>query len=342
MKASKRQSKSVAGVDISSPSKQASPERFSRIVVASFVFLSLPTIASLGARWHWFLDLASHFRVQYAIGMLPLFVIFAIRRRWKLAVAAAVVCGWNAALFVPDMLPIEKPPVSTSRKPIKAILANVFAGNTKHQAFLDFIEQEQPDFFLVLEADGSWLQSLEALKTDYPHVAVKPRTDSFGIAFFSRIPIKQHRVVALANSGVPSLVIEMDIGDQPITVIGTHPLPPVGSQNSSDRNQHLLALAKLAQGISTPLIVLGDLNVTPWSPHFSDLIEKTSLGDSRSGFGIQASWPTQRPPMMIPIDHALFSEDFCIEDRRIGPNINSDHLPVIVEFWVTACLNERP
>jgi hypothetical protein len=64
-------------------------------------------------------------------------------------------------------------------------------------------------------------------------------------------------------------------------------------------------------------ILLGDLNVTPWSPHFRQLLQQTGL-------------PAQVPPLRIPLDHCLVSPAFQVIERRVGPRLGSDHLPLIV------------
>jgi endonuclease/exonuclease/phosphatase (EEP) superfamily protein YafD len=56
------------------------------------------------------------------------------------------------------------------------------------------------------------------------------------------------------------------------------------------------------------------------------------LRDTRAGFGIQASWPTQIPPLGIPLDHCLVSPELVVLDRRLGPAVGSDHRPVILEL----------
>ncbi|MEE8238524.1 MAG: endonuclease/exonuclease/phosphatase family protein, partial [Nitrososphaerales archaeon] len=85
-----------------------------------------------------------------------------------------------------------------------------------------------------------------------------------------------------------------------------------------------------------PILLLGDLNITPWSPIFKDFLRSTGLRDSREGFGLQPSWPTWFPPAWIPIDHVLVSSNVTVYDRKIERDIGSDHYPVIVDFSVTA------
>lgn len=82
------------------------------------------------------------------------------------------------------------------------------------------------------------------------------------------------------------------------------------------------------------MIVMGDLNATPWSRPFAWLRERTGLCDSRAGFGIQASFPAASALLRIPIDHLLASCPIGVRERRIGRDVGSDHLPVVVDLVV--------
>lgn len=316
-------------------SRVTEPERparlsFWRIAVLLMFFACLPTVAALGARWFWVLDLATHFRVQYACAMLPFLVLFAARRRFRLALVPAVVLLVNLSLFLPIYWPAARPPADAGT--LRAITANVHTGNRRFDAFLQFIRSERPDFFVAFEIDDRWAATLDSLKAEYPHTIVEPRPDNFGIGLYSRLPIRQSRIVALADSEVPTVIAELasEVGE--FTVIGTHPLPPTSAAYSGYRNRHLRALAESAARTSGPLIVLGDLNVTPWSPHFRDVLARSGLRDSRQGFGIQPTWPEQSPALLIPIDHALVSPEVAVINRRVGPDIGSDHRPVVLDF----------
>jgi endonuclease/exonuclease/phosphatase (EEP) superfamily protein YafD len=77
---------------------------------------------------------------------------------------------------------------------------------------------------------------------------------------------------------------------------------------------------------------MGDLNATPWSRPFHRFVGRSGLCDSRAGFGVQASFPAASALLRIPIDHVLVSCVIGVRNRRIGRDVGSDHLPVIVDL----------
>jgi endonuclease/exonuclease/phosphatase (EEP) superfamily protein YafD len=202
------------------------------------------------------------------------------------------------------------------------------------ESVLDFIRNENPDFFLVLEVDTRWQVALEDLQNDFTNSVIRARSDNFGIALYSRHAITSHRVVQLDDSKVPTIVTTIDLNGQNVCVVGTHPLPPIGRRRSELCDRHLKAIGELIGQLPTPVMVLGDLNTTSWSPHFRDLLKRSGLRDSRRGFGVQPTWPDEPWFLRIPIDHALVSEDLVVTQRYVGPDIGSDHLPIVVEFAV--------
>jgi endonuclease/exonuclease/phosphatase (EEP) superfamily protein YafD len=82
------------------------------------------------------------------------------------------------------------------------------------------------------------------------------------------------------------------------------------------------------------VLVMGDLNATPWSRPFRRLLRRSALCDSRAGFGVQASFPAASTLLRLPIDHLLASCGVGVRARRIGRDVGSDHLPVIVDVVV--------
>ena len=80
-------------------------------------------------------------------------------------------------------------------------------------------------------------------------------------------------------------------------------------------------------------IVAGDLNATPWSQPFRRLLHDGGLTNSQLGYGLELTFPSGSSRLVqVSIDHVLHSEGFAVIDRRLGPALGSDHLPVVVDF----------
>jgi endonuclease/exonuclease/phosphatase (EEP) superfamily protein YafD len=307
------------------------------IVTATLLFtggLAFLTLLGWAARRHWAFDLIAHFPVQLALATAAPLLLLAGTKRWKTAVFPFVVLLANGARAIPLYVPAhaDLPPGTTHR----AVLANVLSSNQDRARFLELIRTFQPDFFVVLEMNDAWRTALQELEGDYPYAVVQPRDDNFGIGLFSRAPIVRQKVHLARESELPSIIATLAFADGELTVIGTHPLPPMGRSLSELRNSQLREMANVVAEMSEPKILLGDLNITSWSPHFADLLEGANLRDARRGFGIQPSWPDLPWPMRIPIDHTLVSQDIRVADRFVAPPIGSDHRPVVIDFSVTS------
>jgi endonuclease/exonuclease/phosphatase (EEP) superfamily protein YafD len=91
------------------------------------------------------------------------------------------------------------------------------------------------------------------------------------------------------------------------------------------------------------MIILGDLNASPWSHPFGRLLREGGLVDSTRGFGVQPTWRTHFGPVsgmltwpvQIPIDHCLHSPGFVAVAREIGPACGSNHFPLFVTLRST-------
>ncbi len=306
-----------------------------RRAVPLSAFLVLVTLLAWGARWHWALDLASHFPVQIAAASLIPLVILLAFCRWKAALLPAAVLALNVAQILPLYFPVRQP--VCSGPVICAISANVLRSNQQYGTFIDYIRSRRPDFFLAMEVDETWLAELAPLHEAYPFRVAQPGRGAFGIALYSRVPIGNHEIVESAIAGVPMIRATLIFGDRHLTVIGVHPVPPVRSGTAELRNGQFVEIAALAAPLPNPRLLLGDLNATSWSPHFRDLVRDSRLRDARQGFGVQPTWPRFSGIarlLQIPIDHTLVSDDVEVVARRVGPDIGSDHRPVEIELRI--------
>jgi endonuclease/exonuclease/phosphatase (EEP) superfamily protein YafD len=214
----------------------------------------------------------------------------------------------------------------------RAVLFNVYVLNEQRARVLAWLRDTDPDFVVLLETDARWLDSLEPLRATHPHVVAQPRNDPFGIALFSRHPLHEARIELIGEAAVPSIFAGIELGGATATLAATHPVPPWGGLLAALRDEQLERIGERLASLSRPLLLLGDLNTSQASPLFGRLLAASGLRDSTRGFGLQPTWPADMPLLAIALDHCLHSDDIEILDRTVGPDLGSDHRPLIVDF----------
>jgi len=215
---------------------------------------------------------------------------------------------------------------------LRVVTANVLRGNPDSERLVEWLRHERPDVFVILELDARFRDQLQLLATDYPYRVELPRADNFGIGLYSRHPLSAHETRPMWGGLTPAILATVDVpAVGAVALLATHPLPPVGRNASDSRNATLLADAEWIARQSGPKLLAGDLNITPWSPHFQDLLMRSGLRDSSRDFSLQPTWPSLAWPFRIPIDHVLVSDDLTVVAHRLGPDVGSDHRPVLVE-----------
>ncbi|MGJ8652317.1 MAG: endonuclease/exonuclease/phosphatase family protein [Opitutaceae bacterium] len=296
----------------------------------SFILIFSITFSFFG-KYHWILDLCSHFRLQYLICSLPLIVTLYILKRPKPAIALLLLSLANAALLIPHYI-TEPTPIQDGATFHSAVLLNVNTqlGSPRHVEA--FILETNPDFIILEEIDDIWIQSIPDIVSAYPHQCIETRADNFGIGLFSKYPLSHSKIKYIGDAQLPSISATINFGSAKLNVIATHTLPPKNRTYSELRNDQLEQLATYAASKDSPTILLGDLNATPFNFHFKKLLKASKLSDSSTSHRLQPTWPSFFPALGIPIDHFLHTADIAIVDRFIGPKVGSDHLPLVVHF----------
>jgi endonuclease/exonuclease/phosphatase (EEP) superfamily protein YafD len=295
------------------------------------VAVSALAILGFAGRLWWGFDLFSHFRVQYFVILAVSALVYLLGKQYIASGIAAGLSVINLALVVPLYFRSHTDPANEGNT-YRLLVANVLGPNQDYDLIIALIQKEQPDFIVLVEPSQAWLKAMEIIQADYPYSRGEAREDNYGIAFYSRIQADVIEIRSFGEADVPSVVAHLNLSGQPVMIIGTHPPPPKGEQNSRLRNQQLSVLADFIRSQAGQKICCGDMNMTPWSPHFRDLIQKSGLHDSARGFGFQPSWPVDKPLFLIPIDQCLISSGIIVHERAIGPNIGSDHYPIFVKF----------
>lgn len=185
---------------------------------------------------------------------------------------------------------------------------------------------------VVLEFNDYWRSALRPLESRFPHRLQVPQLGNFGIAPYSRVPVESVSCFPLVQEGFPAIEAKLGGRFRNWTVLGVHVSPPVSAVASNLRNVQFAELANRVHSQGGPLVMVGDLNCTRWSPYFSQLLRASGLADSQVGGGYQPTWPQQLPALKIPIDHCLTTSDLRVTRRWLTDPIGSDHLGLCVEM----------
>jgi len=305
-----------------------------RIFAALAALLLLPGWLGLFGNWCWVLELLSHFRWQYLFVAAAVAVWAAWRRRRAVLVLALVTLLLNAALIAQLAW---QPQLRNARLApdfqLRVLSVNVLGSNTDSQAVIKEVLASDADVAVFIEVNDRWLRDLQSLEARYPFQIAEPRSDNFGIALFSRLPLADEEVLNLGSGQRPSIAATMTRAGRRLRIIGTHPPPPMSRQMASYRNEQLDLLAEYVERSAVPVILVGDLNATPWSAGLR------TLTAGALGFrGLDPPWrPTWRvrSPFAIPIDHAMCTAPLLITRRKVGAHVGSDHRPIVADFaWI--------
>lgn len=290
----------------------------------------LATACALLAPLGWPFELFSHFRLQYAAAALLLAALLAWRRLVAPAVLALLLAGWHAVPSARASL-AAAPAAACAGPEFTVATVNVQYSNTEREAFRRWLDSQPADVVVVQEVTQAWAAELESQQR-YPHRYVLTREDPYGLAVLSRRPLESVTRVDLAGDGLPSLAVVGEAGGQRIRFLALHTHWPLTPGLARARDEALHGAAQLARAADLQVVLLGDLNLTPYSPDFERLVAQSGLRDVMQGRDWQPTWLARFWPLALRIDHILVSPGLCIEQASVGPDIGSDHRPVIARL----------
>lgn len=278
------------------------------------------------------LELLTHFKFQYLIASMVFSGIYFWAKQYRLSIIMGLCAVINGFYILPWYLSAETISVGLeqeNKKNIKIFHINLLSSNKQYSKVLELIEKEDPDIIVVQEVSFTWDIQLKKLTNSYPYYEIIPRHDNFGIGIFSKIHLTDIQQVDWGNAGLPGLKVSFEMDNSKIQLAALHPLPPINKIYYQQRNLSLTSVVSEMNSLSTPSLLIGDFNLSMWSPDYRILQQDNKLFNARKGFGINPTWPATLGPLGIPIDHVLVSKQFIVDDFYTGQNVGSDHLPVI-------------
>ncbi len=310
------------------------------------ILLVVAYVLSLGAAYFWVFDLFRHFLLQYALLAFVFALLGLARKLWPCVLAMIVLCGLCGYEIISRIDYIPPPTAEALAEPdlLKVITYNRHHSLTSHQEMVDFIKAENPDIFFILEANETHAEALKKdMKETYAYQLLFPKENAFGMVAASRLPLKvKWKTVSQIKmkGGLENFILIAKIqpeGFPPVSFYALHAPPPLRPWFFAQRNaelEHAAALINIKHKYATDnVVLLGDWNITPYSPFFSRLLESTGFKNQTMSRFFLPTWPAQYYSFFqIPIDHILHRGRMTLIDKRRGPSLGSDHHAVVAVY----------
>ena len=295
----------------------------------------------------WTADLLRNFSVQFCIAFFSLTLLFLLTRS---VMGIIVAFSFGAIIFIADIMPLyttESVPLCKHESGIcrtetlRIAQYNMLYHNDHINDVIQWLlEDSDAEIILLQEMDDTWSERVSLLKVGFPYVLGHKEEFPDGLAIYSKIPLTAaaFRQGSLGHSTYARIKIYTPALKIPIVLYNIHAISPTRKTHWYKRNFNLLSAAYEAGKEQTQhKIMVGDFNTTRWSHWFKKVLEIAQLYDAQSGYGHAVSWsPLKNKPFWggMQIDHFLHTKHIKVIDRSFGPDLGSDHLPVVTTVTV--------
>lgn len=286
-------------------------------------------LLSLFGSLFWVFDLAANYRPHLSAAATVLGLV-AVSGRALHPGGPALAFGVAGLLSLTPHLLDPPPSIGEGSPTIRIMTFNGGISNPNRGEVARFIGEEAPDVVFLFESSFEWEDSLRDAGLPLQIVASVPRGRLAGVTVLARPDLRPR--LEEVDLGGEAVAIEVQLGDVTISVLGLHPLSPTSAARSHARDALLGRAADWIASRPGDVVVLGDLNATPWSHAHSKLRLRGGLVDTLRGRGFQPTWPEGWGPLMIPIDHVLHTKGLGSSGRHTGPAFGSAHRPVLVDI----------
>lgn len=298
-----------------------------RIIGALVAIVAIPTaVASIAAFFgslDWRLDLLANARVQLWWAGGVLLVAALVSRSRTAIVASAVVAVVNLAVVAPLYLPTAGEGGSESTR---VLSFNLLSTSERYDDVVAYIRETRPDVVFLHEGTERWEEALAGFHLpDYE--IVSGRTPELIFGTIALVP-PGTEVTNLGFGSRQGRALQVVVGG--MSILGVHPLAPVSADQSAIRDSQLDAYGEWAADADQPVVV-GDFNATPWTSAFRRLLDTGGLRNSQRGYGVAPTWDVGRF-WAVPIDHLVHGDGMVVTDRVVGPDLGSDHRPILVDL----------
>lgn len=286
------------------------------------------------------LDFVREPSIFLAAGIALLALLFAGRAKWiaigLLAVSVLVNFArmWPYTMLAPTTLALTP---AQEGQCLRVLSLNVKQANDQYDRTAALIRDVDPDILFLTETNQVWLDALEDELARYPNVRSMPLENRYGMVFATRLDVENANMIANTDANTPTLYATLRMqNDARFELVGLHPRPPRPGVSSESRDENIArAGSRTPDGLEN-VLVIGDFNDVPWSRTTTRFREQGDYLDPRAGRGDYATFPAPFTPVGWPLDQLLVRAGVHVSAFERGPDVGSDHLPIVATVCVDA------
>jgi len=267
-----------------------------------------------------------------------------------------------------DEVPSQKNGIKILNYNVYGMYSNDYERNKeKFDGLKDFIKNQEADIKVFQEfysnKDRKPYRTIEFMRKRYPYYAFIPlkqeifdKNEKMGLAVFSKYPIIHFEGEQYKNSANGYLLTDIVVKKDTIRIINVQLWSMgirVGKVTGNIREQDYNNAKKEGRGILAslkkgfinhkremdqinrfiqkspyPILVMGDLNETPYGWAYGTIRERLKNGFEEAGNGF--GFTLNRSPYFVRIDNQFFSDEFKITHFETLRTIKySDHFPIM-------------
>ncbi|MEJ8472659.1 endonuclease/exonuclease/phosphatase family protein [Roseibium algae] len=333
------------------------------------IAVSLLALSAFIAPNFWFTDNMSFFQRQFLgagiCGFIGGLAGLTVPHRLpllyrKILVVLLVFLVTVGGLMMARIATVSKPMDETQhlnepgRKSIRVVSINLERLFLADGGLASYLAEVRPDVIIVEEVAWRWQEERRRRQLDntqltgyraYPsQLAVGELGD---IAIFSRFPILRNEPILVPGEAEGTseaareiMSLTLDVDGTPLNLLAVHPASPRSKPRWQDRQTYLQTLtsevSRLQKTETNNTLVIGDWNLSPWSGHFLKFLTDQNMSTAFPGgfpqttrffFDYRLHWL-----LGAVVDHFAVSPGIDILNVSLGPDIRSDHLPLVVDL----------
>ncbi len=277
-------------------------------------------------KYFWIFELISNFKIYFFyFSILVLLILIFFKNKILIFINFFIFLNY----FISISPYFKSYKIQKHKNTLKIFHTNVEKKNKNYNLLLNEIEKLKPEIIILQEIDETWILNISNILKNYPKHKYLTREDAFGIGIFSKIELDNSEIF-YSEENFPILKANFIFQNKKINLISFHPTAPKNFKKFQDRIKLLDEVSKISSSLETKIII-GDLNLTPFSYMFEDFLINSNLNYQKE-FGLIKTYPSNFSFLAIPIDHCLTSFNLEITNLEKGNSIGSDHFPIICEI----------